>query len=119
MGLLWIHSCTPAETDPVTIQIFKKIIITPNIQTFFNYDAAIYGNNFSSKTAIHLLQLSNFSHRFQKYGYGKERYLKIYGAEIPPLYPIGKISVPTLIVSSDKDNLITQQVILQLLTSVF
>ncbi|CAH1371471.1 unnamed protein product, partial [Tenebrio molitor] len=52
-----------------------------------------------------------FSHRFQKYDYGKKRNLKIYGEEIPPLYPIGKISVPTLIVSSDKDDLITQQVI--------
>jgi hypothetical protein len=53
------------------------------------------------------------------YDYGKERNMKIYGEEIPPLYPIGKISVPTLIVSSDNDSLITQQVRLQLLTSVF
>jgi esterase/lipase len=43
------------------------------------------------------------------YDYGKERNLQIYGEEIPPLYPIGNISVPTLIVSSDNDSLVTEQ----------
>jgi hypothetical protein len=47
------------------------------------------------------------------YDYGKERNLQIYGEEIPPLYPIGNISVPTLIVSSDNDSLVTEQVRLQ------
>jgi lysosomal acid lipase/cholesteryl ester hydrolase len=84
---------TPTETDP----------------TFFNYNAAIYANNFSWKTLIHFVQLLTSNHRFQMYDYGKERNLQIYGEEIPPLYPIGNISVPTLIVSSDNDSLVTEQ----------
>ncbi|XP_068906493.1 lipase 1-like isoform X3 [Tenebrio molitor] len=89
----------------VILRLFPAVLFV----TFFNYDAAIYGNNFSWKTIIHFLQLATLNHRFQMYDYGKERNMKIYGEEIPPLYPIGKISVPTLIVSSDNDSLITQQ----------
>ncbi|XP_063923395.1 lysosomal acid lipase/cholesteryl ester hydrolase-like [Zophobas morio] len=91
--IIWM-SCgfTPNRTDP----------------TFFNFNAFIYGNNFSLKTFIHFLQISNTHRRFQMYDYGKSENLKMYGSVIPPLYPLHNISVPILLVSSTGDSLCTK-----------
>ncbi|XP_063923589.1 lipase member J-like isoform X2 [Zophobas morio] len=82
---------TPSETDP----------------TFFNYDGAIYADNFSWKTLAHFGQLANARNRFQMYDYGEKENLKIYGQKIPPLYPLQNITVPTLLVSSYNDTLVS------------
>lgn len=46
------------------------------------------------------------------YDYGKDINLEIYGRPTPLLYPLEKISVPTLLVSSFNDTLISLKVIL-------
>lgn len=48
---------------------------------------------------------------FQMFDYGEEKNFEIYGSKSPLLYPIGEIKVPTLIVSSERDNLVTTKVI--------
>ncbi|RZC36684.1 hypothetical protein BDFB_010245, partial [Asbolus verrucosus] len=90
--LVWAFcGYTPEETDP----------------TFFNFEGASYLDNFSWKILFHFLQIANTHDRYQMYDYGKGKNLEIYGTKIPPLYPIQKILVPTLLVSSPNDSLIT------------
>ncbi|KAJ3631836.1 hypothetical protein MTP99_012942 [Tenebrio molitor] len=74
--------------------------------TFFNYEATNYLNNFSWKTIHHFYQMV-VRNTFQMFDYGEEKNFEIYGSKSPLLYPIGEIKVPTLIVSSERDNLVT------------
>lgn len=57
------------------------------------------------------MQLRNANHRYQSYDYGKGENLKVYGTEEPPLFPIGNIVTPVLMVSSYNDTLVALKVV--------
>ena len=45
------------------------------------------------------------SDRFELYDYGHDHNLEIYGTETPPLVPLENYSVPTVLLSGNRDEL--------------
>ncbi|XP_026482356.1 lipase 3-like [Ctenocephalides felis] len=60
----------------------------------------------STKQLLHFAQLIT-SANFQKYNYGWFKNNKIYGQAFPPKYDLKKLTAPTYLYYSDKDNMVS------------
>jgi len=72
----------------------------------------------STQNLVHWLQLVKANGRFQMFDYGKQKNLEIYNQETPKEYDLEKLKkvrVPTLIVSGNKDALISANSIRELM----
>lgn len=63
----------------------------------------------STQTIIHFAQEVN-SGKFQKYDHGEAGNVKKYNQTTPPVYDIGKVTVPVVLMWSDNDWLADPQV---------
>ncbi|RZC32261.1 lipase member K-like, partial [Asbolus verrucosus] len=70
---------------------------------FINLMVAQFGSEVSWKVYYHYAQIFNSGGKFQMYDYAKNRNLKLYGTESPPLYPINKIKTPIYLFYSAQD----------------
>ncbi|KAJ2951737.1 hypothetical protein O0L34_g13902 [Tuta absoluta] len=65
--------------------------------------AAHYPSTFSTKQLIHYGQLIK-SATFRQYDHGRAQNMAIYGSELPPDYPVGKISAPVALFYTKKND---------------
>ncbi|XP_034830993.1 lipase 3-like [Maniola hyperantus] len=67
------------------------------------------GTGTSWKTAVHFAQEILAGERFQQFDYGKTDNLKVYGAEQPPEYDLGEITLPIKLFWAENDLLSSEK----------
>jgi lysosomal acid lipase/cholesteryl ester hydrolase len=64
----------------------------------------------STQTVIHYAQGRN-SGKFQKFDFGAKANLRRYNSSTPPVYDVGKITVPVVLMWAQNDNTADPQVV--------
>ncbi|XP_039293236.1 lipase 1-like [Nilaparvata lugens] len=67
----------------------------------------VFPDSSSTKNFLHFLQVMG-SANFQRYDYGREKNLKVWGSESPPLYNLSKIRAPMIFYIASGDLILEQ-----------
>jgi lysosomal acid lipase/cholesteryl ester hydrolase len=92
----------------------EHLIFNLGAEDRLNYDPAVLMKltgflpaGTSTRTARHFTQLVTAKYKFQKYDYGRDKNLRVYGNQQPPVYNLSAITTPIGIFYSDADFVVT------------
>ena len=80
---------------------YTKNIVQDNIPLYMSF----LPNGSSARQLLHFAQVYN-SKKFQKFDFGEEQNMELYGTVSPPDYPLHKITIPTYFYYSHNDILV-------------